>query len=61
MSRTCDVCARGPRRGNNRSKSMRATPRKININLQSKKVEGKKAKICTSCLRTMTKKAVAAV
>ncbi len=56
MSRRCDVCGRKPLTANNRSHSMIATKRKQFLNLQSKKIDGKKVKICTNCLKTMAKK-----
>lgn len=56
MSKVCDVCGRGPKSGNSRSHSNIATRRKFNINLQSKKVGGKRTKICTSCIKTQSKK-----
>ena len=43
MSRVCEVCGRGTASGNSRSHSNIATRRKFQINLQVKKVDGKKA------------------
>ena len=57
MSKVCDVCGRGARSGNSRSHSNIATRRKFSINLQSKKIGGKKTKICTGCIKTQSKKA----
>jgi large subunit ribosomal protein L28 len=55
MSRVCEVCGRGTATGNSRSHSNIATKRKFQINLQVKKVDGKKAKVCTRCLKTQSK------
>ncbi len=55
MSRVCDMCGRGSQTGNKRSHSNVATLRKFQINLQVKKVEGEKKKICTKCLKTISK------
>lgn len=51
MSRSCDVCGRGPLKGKSRSHSNIATNRRQNINLQNKTVDDEKVKICTSCWR----------
>lgn len=55
MSRVCNTCGRGTAAGNSRSHSNIATKRKFQVNLQSKKVAGKKVKICTKCLKTESK------
>jgi large subunit ribosomal protein L28 len=55
MSRVCNTCGRGTTAGNSRSHSNIASKRKFAINLQSKKVDGKKTKICTKCLKTENK------
>jgi len=55
MSRTCQVCGRGPRSAQSRSHSNIATKRTMAINLQSKKIAGKSLKICTKCLKTAAK------
>ena len=55
MSRTCNVCGRGTASGNSRSHSNIATKRKFSINIQSKKIDGKKTKICTKCIKTQSK------
>ncbi len=55
MSKACDVCGRGTASGNSRSHSNIATRRKFKINLQTKKVDGKKTKICTKCIKTESK------
>lgn len=55
MSRVCDVCGRGSQTGNKVSHSQIKTLRKYKINLQSKKVDGQNKKVCTKCLKTITK------
>jgi ribosomal protein L28 len=55
MAKKCDVCGRGSTRGATRSHSNIKTIRRQNINLQVKTINGKKKKICTSCIRTMAK------
>lgn len=55
MSRVCDVCGRGPQVGNKVSHSQVKTPRKFQINLQAKKVDGVSQKVCTKCIKTMSK------
>ncbi|MCP4165641.1 MAG: 50S ribosomal protein L28 [Chloroflexi bacterium] len=55
----CEVCGRGPQFGNNVSFSQRHTKRRWNANVQKRRVllngEMRQVKICTSCLKTMTK------
>ncbi len=55
----CQVCGRSPQFGNNRPWSKKATRRKWNLNIQKVKVfeNGRMVskRLCTSCLRTMTK------
>ncbi len=52
MSKVCSVCAKAPTFGNNRSHSMRATPRRFNVNVQKvrilKGVTPVRAYVCTS-------------
>ncbi|MEK7653249.1 MAG: 50S ribosomal protein L28 [Patescibacteria group bacterium] len=57
MSQTCSICGRGTATGFNVSHSKVKTKRKQKINLKSKKIGGRKIKICTNCLKTMSKKA----
>lgn len=56
MSRTCQICGRGTSTGFNVSHSKVKTKRTTRINLQSKKIEGKNTRICTSCIKTRSKK-----
>lgn len=55
MAKKCDMCGRGSTKGASRSHSKIKTLKRQNINLQSRKVEGVSVKLCTSCLRTITK------
>ncbi|MBN1584950.1 50S ribosomal protein L28 [Candidatus Uhrbacteria bacterium] len=55
MSRTCDVCGRGPSQAVSRSHSNIATKRRQLVNLQTKNLDGQKVKACTRCLRTLAK------
>ncbi|GBE17140.1 50S ribosomal protein L28 [bacterium BMS3Abin15] len=55
MSRVCDICGRGPQTGFAVSHSKVATKRKFNVNLQTKKIDGKRKKVCTKCIKTMSK------
>ncbi len=57
MSRVCDICGRGSSSGHSVSHSNVKTLRKFMINLQSKKIDGVKKKICTRCLKTSNKSA----
>lgn len=57
MAQVCEVCGRGTTTGNNVSHSQVKTKRTMKINLQSKKMDGKKMRICTSCLKTAKKNA----
>jgi len=56
MARKCDNCGRGPLKSISRSKSMVATKRRQYLNLQSKKISGKKMTVCAKCLKTLVKK-----
>lgn len=53
MSRRCDSCGRASKKAASRSHSKIKTLRRQFVNIQ--KVDGKK--ICTSCIRTIAKKA----
>ena len=55
MSRTCEICGRGPSLSATRSHSNIQTKKWKHINLQTKKIKGKKTKICTKCIKTMHK------
>lgn len=55
MAKKCDLCGRGPTRDASRSHSNIKTVKRQHINLQSKKIDGKKMKVCTKCIKTMVK------
>jgi ribosomal protein L28 len=55
MSKVCHICKRGAQVGNKVSHSNVKTLRKFNLNLQTKKIEGKKKKICARCIKTISK------
>ena len=59
MSRTCDLCGRGANKANKRSHSNIATIRRQHVNLQTKKVGGKRVRVCTRCVRSLAKNAKA--
>lgn len=50
------MCGRGTMTGFNVSHSKVKTKRTQKINLQSKKIDGKKTKVCTSCIKSNSKK-----
>ena len=56
MSKVCEVCGRGTITGNNVSHSKVKTRRTQKVNLQNKEIDGKRTKVCTSCLKTYKKK-----
>lgn len=51
----CDICKRQPLKANWKSHSQVKTIRRQKLNLQSKKIDGKKISICTSCLKNLVK------
>ncbi len=57
MSRTCEICGRGPLSSASRSHSNIKTKKRKFLNLQKKTIDGQKMKICVSCMRTRTKNA----
>jgi ribosomal protein L28 len=56
MSKRCDLCGRGSQKGAQRSHSNIKTLRRQNINLQSKKINGKRLLMCGKCLKTLKNK-----
>ena len=58
MAQECQICGRGTTTGNNVSHSKVKTKKTLKINLQSKKIDNKKTKICTSCLKTYKKQTI---
>ncbi|MBL7058623.1 50S ribosomal protein L28 [Patescibacteria group bacterium] len=55
MSKRCDICIRGSQKGATRSHSNIKTNKQQKINLQSRKIEGGKIKICIKCIKTLNK------
>lgn len=55
MSRVCEICGRGTTFSATRSHSQIKTKKKSYINLQTKKIDNVKKKVCTSCIKTMAK------
>ena len=55
MAKKCELCGRGTTKGATRSHSNIKTLKKQFINLQVKKVGGKKLKVCTKCIKTFKK------
>lgn len=51
MTRACSICGRGPAVKITLSHSHIASKARQNINLQSKVVDGKRAKVCTTCIK----------
>lgn len=57
MSRVCEMTGRGTKTGNNVSHSKRHTRRTFGINLQVKRLGGKRLRISTKAIRTLAKAA----
>lgn len=56
MAKVCHSCGKGPKYGNARSHSLRATRRRWDPNLQKVRIQEdnstKRAWVCTSCLKS---------
>jgi large subunit ribosomal protein L28 len=57
MPKVCSLCGRGTTSANNVSHSNRKTKRTMKANIQSKKIAGIKANVCTKCIKTGNKSA----
>jgi ribosomal protein L28 len=55
MAKKCDLCGRSATKGASRSHSKIKTLKRQNINLQTRTIGSLKAKVCSSCIRTMAK------
>ena len=55
MSKICDLCGRGPTFNISRSHSNVATNRRVDINLQPKTLKGVRCRVCTKCIKTLSK------
>ncbi|MEK7167501.1 MAG: 50S ribosomal protein L28 [Patescibacteria group bacterium] len=56
MPKVCDICGRGTATAFNVSHSKVRTKRTQEVNLQNKRMDGKKKRVCTSCIKTANKK-----
>lgn len=56
MSKRCELCGRGSKKDASRSHSNIKTIKRQYINLQSKKINGKRMKVCAKCIKTLKKK-----
>lgn len=52
---TCELCGRGSLKGHSVSHSNIKTIRRQKLNLQTKRVAGKKMTICARCIKTLVK------
>ncbi|MEI6650202.1 MAG: 50S ribosomal protein L28 [Candidatus Moraniibacteriota bacterium] len=57
MSRVCQLTGRGTRAGNKRSHSNIATRRTFAVNLQTKKIDGKRVRLSAKAIKTLAKQA----
>lgn len=55
MSRVCEICGKGPTVGIKKSHSNIKTKKWVLPNLQTKRIDGKKVKICSSCLKNKSR------
>jgi large subunit ribosomal protein L28 len=55
----CEICGKTPQFGHKVSHSMRHTKRQFKVNVQKtiifEKGKGRRVKVCTRCLRTLSK------
>jgi len=56
MAKSCVVCERGALKAKSISHSHIATNKLQKINIQTKKIDGEKVNICTSCLKSLKDK-----
>ncbi|MAG11292.1 MAG: 50S ribosomal protein L28 [Parcubacteria group bacterium] len=61
MARTCDLCQRGSNKIYSRSKSHISTIKRQHVNLQNKKINGMRVRICTRCIKSIKKTEAKAV
>lgn len=57
MARVCAICDRGTIRTSQRSHSNIKTKKQSFLNLQTKVIKGERKKVCTSCIKSLAKKA----
>ncbi len=56
MSRFCETCGRGAQSAQTVSHANNKTKTRKLVNIQVKRIAGKAYRMCTRCLRTLTKK-----
>lgn len=56
MAKKCEVCGRGSTKDASRSHSNIKTIKRQYLNLQTKKVGGKRLAVCAKCIKTIAKK-----
>lgn len=56
MAKVCEICGRGTTASFQKSHSNIKTKTTNKINLQTKKIDGKRVKICTKCIKNLAKK-----
>ncbi|MBI2477043.1 50S ribosomal protein L28 [Candidatus Uhrbacteria bacterium] len=59
MGKVCELCARKGLVGNNRSHSNIATKRRQEVNLQVKRIDGVRMRVCARCIRSRSKQQAA--
>ncbi|MBI2099233.1 50S ribosomal protein L28 [Candidatus Uhrbacteria bacterium] len=55
MARICEHCGRRPLKAVSRSHSNIATKRRQMLNLQWKRLDGERVRICANCIKTMNR------
>jgi len=55
MSKVCEICGRGTTASFSKSHSNNKTKTTNKINLQTKKINGKRVRICTNCIKNLAK------
>jgi ribosomal protein L28 len=55
MSTKCALCGRGPTRDASRSHSNIQTIKRQRLNLQTRKINGRRQAVCARCLKTLAK------
>ncbi|MFA5069893.1 MAG: bL28 family ribosomal protein [Patescibacteria group bacterium] len=55
MAKSCEICGRTAKKSNSRSHSNIASKRLQKVNFQTLIKNGKKLRVCTSCIKTAAK------
>ncbi len=58
MAKVCQICKRGTKTKISRSYSNIKTKKRQYLNLQTKRIGGKKIKICTKCLKKLSSRGI---